>query len=158
MQRMWMRALIFVAVGAVSVLVTSEADAQGPVRRLLRSALGRDNVVSADTFVDANGNRVMYRDGYTYGMYDADRRWFGPADRSARRGARVETRFDGAVSPATRIEADADVDVNRNDGTIRGNVDGRARGSATTPPEATRTPTQPHNSALPPPLPDASAP
>lgn len=176
MQRTWMRALIFVAVSAVSVLVTSEADAQGPVRRLLRRALGRDNVVYTNTYVDANGNRVVYRDGNTFRMFDANGRWIGPMDRSARGGARVETRFDGQVSPATRIEADAnfgtrdgtnirgratgnaDVDVNRNDGTIRGNVDGRARGGATTPPEATRTPPQPNNSALPPPVSEAPEP
>jgi hypothetical protein len=158
MQRTWMRTLVVVAVAAVSLLATSEADAQGPVRRLLRRTFRRDNVVYADTYVDANGNRWTYRDGYAYGRYDADGRWMGPVFRSARGGARVETRFDGQVSPATRIEADADANVNRNDGTIRGNVDGRASGSATTPPEATRTPTQPNRSALPPPLSDAPEP
>ena len=153
MQRIWMRTLVVVAVAAVALLAASEAEAQGPVRRALRRVFDRDNVVYADTFVDANGNRVMYRDGYTFRRFDADGRWIVPADRSARSGARVETRFDGQVSPATHIEADAGADVNRNDGTIRGNVEGRARGSVTTPLEATRIPTQPDNSSLPPPVP-----
>jgi len=150
MQRTWMRALVVVAVAAVALLATSEVEAQGPVRRALRRVFDRDNVVYADTFVDANGNRVMYRSGYTYGWYDANGRWIVPADRSARRGTRVESRFDGQVSPATRVEADADADVNRNDGTIRGNVEGGARGSAL---EATRTPARTDNSSLPPPVP-----
>ena len=56
MQRKWLRALILVAVGAVSVMATSEAEAQGPVRRLFRRMFGRDNVVAANTYtyLDAN--------------------------------------------------------------------------------------------------------
>jgi hypothetical protein len=173
MQRKWMRALIVVAVSAVSVLLTGEADAQGPVRRLFRRMTGRDNVVSANTYIDANGNRVMVRDGYSYstgysaGRFDANGRWIGPMDRTAN-GTRVETRIDGQVAPATRIEADADVrtapgdatirgratgdadvDINRNDGTIRGRVDGSTSQGATIAPQGTPARTLPGNSTLP---------
>jgi hypothetical protein len=177
MQWTWIRALIFVAVSAVSVLMTGEAEAQGPVRRLFRRMLGRDNFVSANTTIDANGNRVLVRNGYTTtmttsGRFDASGRWIGPVDRTARGGTRV----DAQVAPATRIEADANVrapgganirgratgdagvDVNRNDGTIRGNVEERARGGATTPSAAPRTIVPPNNSALPPPVSEAPVP
>ncbi|MCI0358062.1 MAG: hypothetical protein L0211_06245 [Planctomycetaceae bacterium] len=175
MQRMWMRALIFVAVIAGSAFMTSEAEAQGPIRRLFRRMLGRDNVVTANTYIDANGNRVMVRDGYTYtyGRFDANGRWI-PIERTT--VGRVETRVDGQVAPATRIEADANVrtpganvggtvtgdanvDLNRG-GTIRSNVEGTTRGGVTTPTEAPRTPAEAPrtNSALPPPLPNVPTP
>jgi hypothetical protein len=46
MQRIWMKALIFVAVGAISALVTEDASAQGPIRRLFSRPFRRDNVVA----------------------------------------------------------------------------------------------------------------
>jgi hypothetical protein len=176
MQRTWIRALIFVAVSAVSGLATSEAEAQGPVRRFFRRAFGRDNVVTTRSYIDANGNRVMVRDGFTYstpgrvsatGRVDASGRWIAPLDRTARGGTRVETRFDGQASPATRIEADAnvrtpgganvrgganargDADFDRSGGSTRGNAD--LRGNVT-PPESPATP-EASDATLPPPVP-----
>jgi hypothetical protein len=46
MQRIWMKALILVAVGSISALVTEDANAQGPIRRLFSRPFRRDNVVA----------------------------------------------------------------------------------------------------------------
>lgn len=133
MQRMWMRALIFVAVSAVSMLATSEAEAQGPVRRLFRRMFGRDEVVTTRSYVNPSGNRVMTRDGFTYstpgrvysaGAAETSGRWNAPLDRTARGGSRLETRFDGQAAPASRIDAGAN--VRAPDGTnVRAGADAR---------------------------------
>jgi hypothetical protein len=138
MQRMWMRAWVCAAVAAASLFVVEDAQAQGPVRRLLRRIFGRDYVVAE------NYTTTYYRgDGFMSGQagagadgmtYDAQGRLIGPAaDRSARGGVNVEadTRIDGRAAPGARLDADADIRA-RGGTDVRGGADAniRARGNA----------------------------
>jgi len=83
MERTWMKALILVAVGSISALVTEDANAQGPIRRLFSRPFRRDNVVYATT------------------------------TQSARTVTRVEAQPGGQVAPASATtDADANRDAN----------------------------------------------
>ena len=192
MQRMWMRALVLAAVGAVTVFVVDDAQAGHRRRGGCGSSGGYYNGYS-----NGYGYYGGYRDGYTYGggysnsygawgpgvytrrgavgaTYDANGRLIVP-DRSARAGVGVDANapVGGQTSPSDRtsagaaaganIRSDADVrggaDVNRNDGTIRGNAkaDANLRGT-TTPPaappvDAPPAPPSTRDGTLPPPVP-----
>jgi len=83
MQRTWMHALILVAVGSISALVTEDANAQGPIRRMFSRPFRRDNVVYATT------------------------------TQSARTVTRVEAQPGGQVAPASATtDANANRDEN----------------------------------------------
>ena len=83
MQRTWMKALILVAVGSISALVTEDANAQGPIRRMFSRPFRRDNVV------------------------------YATSTQSARTVTRVEAQPGGQVAPAAAtIDANANRDAN----------------------------------------------
>ncbi len=185
MQRMWMRALVFAAVGAVTVLVVDDAQARHRRRGGCGSSGGSYNGYS-----NGYGYYGGYRDGYTYGggysnsygawgpgvytrrgavgaTYDANGRLIVP-DRSARAGVGVDANapVGGQTSPSDRTGAGAQAganvrggaDVNRNDGTIRGNAEADANLRGTTPPAdppvaAPPAPPSTQDETLPPPVP-----
>ena len=123
-------------------------------------------------------SRGYVRGGAAGMTYDANGRLIGPAvDRTARGSAVIDNRarVGGQISPSNNVRAganvdasgraiaprtnagvratgDANADVNRNDGTIRSNVEGNVRGAADA-----NVPAPPDSGALPPPVPDAPA-
>jgi hypothetical protein len=110
MHRMWMRGLVLVAVGTVSALLTAEANAQGPVRRLIDRLTPRTTYTTSRT-VTTSSNRFFNRDGYVLGWRaNRDRTWFASDSRIATRrserggGILARTRVDRNVVPATAIE------------------------------------------------------
>ena len=152
MQRMWMRALILAAVGAVTVFVVD--DAQSGHRR--RGGCGSSGG-SYNGYSNGYGYYGGYSDGYTYGggysnsygawrpgifggrrvvgaTYDASGRLIVP-DRSARAGVGVDAnaRIEGQVSPSDRTRAGAAAGANvqgdaaganiRSDADVRGGAD-----------------------------------
>jgi hypothetical protein len=148
---MCLRALIFAAVGAVTVMVVNDAEAG---RRHRGGGCGSSggSYNGYGGGYGSYGYKGGYGGGYTYGggysnsygaygpgvytrggaagmTYDANGRLIGPAvDRSARGGVRVDanTQLNGQISPSDRTRAGAGVDAN-----IRGNAAGAdVRGGA----------------------------
>jgi hypothetical protein len=83
MQRTWMRALILVAVGSIAALVTEDASAQGPIRRMFSRPFRRDN-------------NVVY----------------APTTQTTRGVAPAAASAGGQVAPAAAIRTDANRDAN----------------------------------------------
>ncbi len=132
MQRMWMRGLIFMAVGALSVFLTGEADAQGPVRRMLGRVTRRDSV-AANTNVRTSNSGMFNRDGFiARRRTTTDRVQVATGSQviESRRGPGIlgRNRIDQNVVPATAIE----------------DTGASAAGGTATPREAPATPATPN--------------
>lgn len=150
MQRMWIRALICVAVVAGSVVIASDAQA-----RHRRGGCGSSGGYYSGGYYGGKGGYTYggYNyGGYTYGgsygngyyggaaaaTYDANGRYIGPAvmDRSARTGAGVNARLNGQVAPSARTGAGVDANIDARGNVVPGaNVRGGAdvRGGANVP-------------------------
>jgi hypothetical protein len=125
------------------------------------------------------GGAQVYGGAQNYGVAPAGAEVIAPGDRSARTQGSAGARINGQTSPSdrTRLQSDADlrarsaapgteirgrasgdadVDVNRNDGTFRGDANIRTReGADTTPPPVPNTPQAAPDTATPPPVPEA---
>ena len=117
MQRTWMKVLIVVAVGSIAALVTEDASAQGPIRRMFSRPFRRDNNVVTAT-----------------------------ATQSAPAAARAEAQPGGQAQPGGAVApAAATTDANANrDANVR---PATAEAEATTPAAAPQLTAQPTSSS-----------